>query len=192
MIENDRKAFNEIFDIVGEMTIMPNGKDLERMKKVLFFGLMEYPLNVITEAAKSHCRISRFFPMLADIIVQIEGTFEDRAALAWSLIMKAKHKYRRNKTLRFPSPAIHYAIECMGGWEHLYMSIDDVSENFKAKEFIRFYRLGEKNATWENVKPYFLSDQEAYALKKGREITPVIYAVESDKILVALPESDKY
>ncbi len=192
MIENDRKAFNEIFDIVGEMTIMPNGKDLERMKKVLFLGLMEYPLSVISEAAKSHCRISRFFPMLADIIVQIEGSLEDRAALAWSLIMKAKRKYKLNKTLRFPLPAIHYAIECMGGWEHLYWSIDDNSENFRAKEFIRFYRLGEKNATWENVKPYFLSDQEAYALKKGREITPVIYAVESDKILTALPERDKY
>ena len=116
MTEDDRKAFDEIFDLVSEMTIMPSGKDLERMKKVLFFGLMEYPLDRVIEAAKAHCRVNKFFPMLADIIVQIEGSFEDRAALAWSLVMKAKRKYRRNKTLRFPSPAIHYAIECMGGW----------------------------------------------------------------------------
>jgi len=189
MTENDRKAFDDIFDLVGEMTIMPGGKDLLRMKKVLFFGLMEYPLNVITEAAKAHCRVSRFFPMLADIIVQIEGNLEDRAALAWSLIMKAKRKYHRNKSLRFPSPAIHYAIDCMGGWEHLYWSLDDASENFKAKEFFRFYRLGEKNATWENVRPYFPSDQEAYALKHGKNFTPEIYAVDTEKILNALPQS---
>ena len=187
MTEDDRKAFDEIFDLVGEMTIMPGGKDLGRMKKVLFFGLMEYPLDRIIEAAKSHCRVNKFFPMLADIIVQIEGSFEDRAALAWSLVMKAKRKYRRNKTLRFPSPAIHYAIECMGGWEHLYWSIDDANESFKSKEFFRFYRLGEKSATWENVKPYFLSDQEAYALKHGKEIVPEIYEVESGKVLCALP-----
>ena len=170
MTDNDRKAFDEIFDLVGEMTIMPSGKDLGRMKKVLFFGLSDYPLNVIADAAKAHCRVSRFFPMLADIIMQIEGSVEDRAALAWSLILKAKRKYRRNKSLRFPVPAIHYAIECMGGWEHLYWSIDDNNESFRAKEFFRFCRLGEKNATWENVLPYIPSNEEIYAVDTGERV----------------------
>lgn len=186
MTENDRKAFDEILDLVADMTIMPNGKELARMKKVLFFGLMEYPLNVVADAAKAHCRVSRFFPMLADIIMQIEGCVEDRAALAWSLILKAKRKYRRRKGLRFPSPAIHYAIECMGGWDRLYWAIDDTNESFKAKEFFRFYRLGEKNASWKNVRPYFPSEEEVYALSKGREFTPEIYAVDTDKPIKAL------
>lgn len=186
MTENDRKAFDEIMDLVGEMTIMPNGKDLARMKKVLFFGLIEYPLNVVADAAKAHCRVSRFFPMLADIILQIEGNVEDRAALAWSLILKAKRKYRLRKSLRFPTPAIHYAIDCMGGWEHLYWAINDENENFKAKEFFRFFRLGEKNASWETVRPYFPSDDEVYARKKGKEFTPEIYAVDTDKPVKAL------
>ena len=109
LTENDRLPFYELLDFANELTIMPNGKSLERMKKVLFLGLAEYPLKIIAEAINAHCRVSRFFPMLADIITQIEGNVEDRAALAWSLVLKAKRKYRLRKGLRFPIPAIHYA-----------------------------------------------------------------------------------
>ena len=142
MTENDRRAFDDIMDAVNDLTIMPGGKDLERMKKILFANLMQYPLEVIASAVNAHCRAEKFFPMLADIVRQIEGTPDERAALAWSLVMKAKQKYKLRKAIRFPSPAIHFAIEKMGGWEKLYWSIDDFNENFKAAEFQKFYKIG--------------------------------------------------
>ena len=189
MTENDRRAFYDILDAVNDLTIMPNGKDLERMKKILFANLLDYPLNVIASALNAHCRAEKFFPMLADIIKQIEGTPEERAALAWSLVMKAKRKYRLRKAIKFPSPAIHFAIEKMGGWEKVYWSVDDSNENFKAAEFQRFFKIGEKISSWngENGKvkvcSYFPSEEEIYALRKGKKIKREIFDVENDKII---------
>ena len=190
MTENDRAAFNEILDAVNDLTIMPNGKNLERMKKILFANLLQYPLPVIAEAVNAHCRTDKFFPMLADIIRQIEGTPDERAALAWSLVMKAKQKYKLRKAIRFPVPAIHFAIEKMGGWEKVYWSIDDFNENFKAAEFQKFFRIGEKCASWTGgngkvkVCAYFPSDEEIYALKKGnKNFKREVFDVENDKII---------
>ena len=190
MTENDRRAFYDMLDAVNDLTIMPGGKDLERMKKILFANLIDYPLSVVASALNAHCRTEKFFPMLADIIKQIEGTPEERAALAWSLVMKAKRKYRLRKAIKFPSPAIHFAIEKMGGWEKVYWSIDDNNENFKAAEFQRFFKIGEKISSWngENGKikvcSYFPSEEEIYALKKGnKKFKREIYDVENDKII---------
>ena len=189
MTENDRRAFNDILDAVNDLTIMPSGKDLERMKEVLFTCLIDYPLNVIAKAVNAHCRTEKFFPMLADIIRQIEGTPEERAALAWSLVMKAKIKYRLRKAIKFPSPAIHFAIEKMGGWERVYWSIDDSSENFKAAEFQRFFKIGEKISSWNGedgkikVCPYFPSEEEIYARRKGKNFKSEVFDVENDKVI---------
>ena len=189
LTENDRPAFDEILDFVNDLTVLPGGKDLSRMKKALFASLSQYPLDVVADALDAHCRSERFFPTLADIIRQIEGTPEERAALAWALVMKAKRKYKLRKAIKFPVPAIHFAIEKMGGWEKVYWSVDDANESFKAAEFQRFFKIGERCASWDSetgkikVCPYFPSEEEVYALKKGRKIKREIFDVETDKII---------
>ena len=190
MTENDRQAFYDIMDAVNDLTVMPNGKDLERLKLILFQELMSYPLSVIAEAMMAYCRSNRFFPMLADIITQIEGTADDRAIIAWSLVMKARQKYKMRKSIRFPVPAIHFAIEKMGGWERFYWSVDDDSEIFKSSEFQKLYKIGEKCASWNDEKgkvkvcPYFKSYEENYALQKGRKFRREVYDVETDKLII--------
>ena len=189
MTENDRQAFYDILDAVNDLTIMPNGKDLERLKQVLFKELMQYPVSIIAEAVMAHCRSNKFFPMLADIITQIEGTPDERAIIAWSLVMKAQHNYKLRKSIRFPVPAIHFAIEKMGGWERLYWSIDDDNEKFKSAEFQKLYKIGEKCASWNDeigkvkVCPYFKSYEENYALQKGQNFKREVYDVETDKLI---------
>ena len=189
MIESDRPAFDEIMDFVNDLTIMPSGKDLSRMKTALFTSLAQYPLDVVAKAVNAHCRTEKFFPMLADIIRQIEGTPDERAALAWSLVMKAKRKYKLRRAIKFPVPAIHFAIEKMGGWERVYWSIDDSNESFKAAEFQRFFKIGEKCASWEfetgkvKVCSYFPSEEEIYAIRKGKKFKREIFDVETDKII---------
>ena len=190
MTERERSAFDEVLDAVNDLTIMPGGKDLERMKEVLFANLSEYPLRVVVDALYAHCRTEKFFPMLADIIRQIEGTPDERAALAWSMVMKARQKYKLRHAIRFPSAAIHFAIEKMGGWDRLYWSVDDVNESFKSAEFQRFFKIGEKCASWDGkngkvrVCPYFPSEEEVYARKKGSaNFKPEVFDVESDKVI---------
>ncbi|MBQ6776640.1 MAG: hypothetical protein IJP53_09295 [Synergistaceae bacterium] len=190
MTENDRRAFNDIMDAVNDLTIMPGGKDLARMKQILFANLMDYPLEVIANALNAHCRVEKFFPMLADIIRQIEGTPDERALLAWSLVMKAKRKYKLRKAIRFPAPAIHFAIERMGGWEKFFWSVDDYNESFKSAEFQKLYKIGEKCSSWDGengkikVCPYFPSEEEIYALKKGnKKFRREVFDVESDRVI---------
>ena len=189
MTKDDKKVFLEIIDLVHDLTIMPNGKDFDRVKNALFDNLMKYSLAEVTKALKAHCREEKFFPTLADIVHQIEGTIDERALLASSLIMKAKRKYKLRKAIRFPVPAIHFAIEKMGGWEKLYWSIDDFNENFKSMEFQKLYRVGERYASWDfepgkiKVCPYFPSEEEIYARKKGRTFKREIFDVETDKLI---------
>ena len=187
--ENDRQAFDEILDFVNDLTIMPGGKDLSRMKTALFTSLSQYPLDVVAKALNAHCRSEKFFPTLADIIRQIEGTPDERAALAWALVMKAKRKYKLRKAIRFPVPAIHFAIEKMGGWEKIFWSVDDSNESFKGAEFQKFFKIGERCASWDfepgkiKVCSYFPSEEEIYAKRKGRNFKREIFDVETDKLI---------
>ncbi len=189
MTDNDRAAFNEILDMANDLTIMPGDRDLSRMKEILFANLKQYPLDTVAKAVNNHCHEKRFFPMLADIIQRIEGTPEERCALAWALVMKAKRKYKLRKGIRFSSPAIHFAIEQMGGWERVYWSIDDTNEKFRAAEFQKFFKIGERCASWDGennsvrVCSYFPSEEETYAIKKGREFKCEVFDVETDKLI---------
>ena len=189
MSEKDRVAFYGLIEVINDLTIMPSEKDLDRMKEILFVNLSQYPFDVVSKALYAHCREEKFFPMLADIVRQIEGTLEERAAMAWALVMKAKQKYKLRKAIRFPDPAIHFAIEKMGGWERVYWLVDDANESFRAAEFQRFFRIGEKIASWNGeggkikVCPYFPSEEEIYAQKKGKKFKREIFDVENDIVI---------
>ena len=165
-------------DRAALVTVLQNGRDFEDLKTALFLALAE------------HCRASRFFPMLADIVTRIEGNIEDRAALAWSLVRKAVRKYGSGRSIRFSNdPVIHYAIEKMGGWWHLDRVLDNENEPWKFKEFARFYRLGEKRVSWngENgtiaVIPYFPSEHEVNNRWRGFELPRKVYDVETGELV---------
>ncbi|MBQ8692622.1 MAG: hypothetical protein IJ576_02460, partial [Synergistaceae bacterium] len=57
-----------------------------------------------------HCRTEKFFPMLADIIRRIDGTSEERAAVAWASIREAIRRHAGD-SIKFASPAMHYNCE---------------------------------------------------------------------------------
>ena len=189
MTESDRPYFYRLLEIANELTIMPGDKKLSRLQEALFMKLKEYPLEVLAKALDDYCRAEKFFPMLADIIKQIEGTPDDRAALAWASVLKAKRKYKLRKGIRFSSPATHFALEKMGGWEKFYWSLDDSNEAIKAKDFFRLFKIGEKCASWNNepgkikVCPYFPSDEEIYARQNGKDFQSEVFNVETDTII---------
>ena len=187
MTEQDFTEFSSLMELASQVTAMPNGKNVKEVTNALFIFLKKYPFEVVKCAVMNHCRENKFFPMLADIVNQIEGTAEERAAMAWSLILKAKKKYRLVKSIRFPNPAIHFAIERMGGWEHLYTYLIDEEEDFKAKIFATYYRIGEKIATWDTVCSYFASEVEIYAIRNRGTVKREVFNVETDMLI---PENE--
>lgn len=58
----------------------------------------------------------QFAPKVADIVRILAGTTTDRAALAWGKVLGAMSAVGAYSDVVFDDPAIHAAIEDMGGW----------------------------------------------------------------------------
>ena len=144
-----------------------------------FEALSAYELPAIKAAIMAHITGDKGTQGItpAHIITLIDGTPEDRAALAWALVEKALSSYNgAYESVRFPLPAYHFAIEKLGGWITLSDKYDDGSKRdvaFLAKEFKQFYVLGEKAARgWESVQPYLVGvwEDEGSGLPTAKKV----------------------
>ena len=183
MINNDYQVFASFMRIISKVTVLPNGKSVDEMIDAMFVMLAEYSLEVVKEAVMRHCKTNKFFPMFADIVCQIENTPNDRALLAWGLVLKVSKKYGLRESIRFPHPAIHFALEQMEGWREFYKTLTSENKDFRGKTFMEYYKLGEKCATWENVCEYFPSEGERIAIEAGRVPNRKVYDVATDTII---------
>ena len=183
MTENDFPKFAEMLQRVAKRTVTPASINLEDTVNFMFEILQEYPFELIYHAVKEYCKTSKFFPAVSDIATQIEGSIEDRATVAWYQILKARKKFGLRKSIRFSTPATHFAIDRMCGWESLCDMITDSNASYMLRDFKVFYRLGERCATWQNVREYFPSDEEHYTLNMGRMPKRKVYDVESGHVI---------
>lgn len=183
MSSDDYQLFTSFMRMVSKVTAIPNGKSVDEMVEALFCMLSEYPLEIVKNAVMRHCETNKFFPMFADIVSQIKGTPDERALLAWGIVMKAYKKYGLRESIRFPYPAIHFALEQMEGWQEFCKTLTSENKDFKAKTFSSYYKLGEKVATWETVCEYFPSDGERFAIEAGRIPTRRVYDVATDTVI---------
>ena len=178
MRREDYGEFYALMEQALDLTVMPNGKDPERVITTLFAALAPYPLELVREAVIAHCRSEKFFPMLADIVRRIDGTAEERAAVAWAALRDAIRRHTA-ESIKFSSPAMHYAIKQMGGWLKLcYMSSREL--DFREKTFAMFYSIGERKASWDGangtykVPNYFLGECDLSNRLNGYEkIVPI-------------------
>jgi hypothetical protein len=58
-------------------------------------------------------------PKVSDIVRVLQGTTTDRAALAWGKVLEAMSSVGAYTDVVFDDPAIHAAIEDLGGWPKL-------------------------------------------------------------------------
>lgn len=58
----------------------------------------------------------QFAPKPADIVRQLQGTNTDRALVAWGKAYDAMQRVGAYQSVAFDDPAIHAAIDDMGGW----------------------------------------------------------------------------
>lgn len=166
MNKEDFGRFKSLVEETERLTAVPGGKDIGATAAAMFRALDAFPFEAVREAFLAHCRQERFFPTLADIATRIEGKAEERAALAWGLVMRAVRRLGASKSVRFPNPAIHYALEQMGGWRHFASTLTVDEEPFRAKDFALFFGIGERIASWDGVEgtravpPYLIGEIE--------------------------------
>jgi len=82
-------------------------------------ALQQFEFEQVNKAFSSHVvnpENGQFMPKPADIIKALQGTQTDRASLAWAKAYEAAASVGAYTDVVFDDPAIHCAIEDMGGW----------------------------------------------------------------------------
>ena len=176
--EQDYSRFAELMSDTAQLTVLQSGKSLGRVTLALFKELQKYPWEAVEEAVIRHREQEEFFPTLASIVKRIEGCADERALMAWTLVKKAERKYGLSYSFRFPTPAIQFAIEALGGWRKLYYKLSGSEERFIEHDFSRLHALAEqRGVTWADVETlYFKGDLERTARSlnaKERELPPI-------------------
>ncbi|MEJ5151222.1 DUF6475 domain-containing protein [Comamonas sp. MYb396] len=96
------------------------GKDCsEFMLTVWWEALHTFEMAQVSSSLRRHATDpdrGRFAPRVADIIKVLQGTTTDRAALAWGKVLGAMSSIGAYTDVVFDDPAIHAAIEDLGGW----------------------------------------------------------------------------
>jgi len=78
-----------------------------------------FTLEQVSKAMTAHVTDAErgvFAPKVADVVRVLAGTTTDRAALAWGKVLGAMSAVGAYSDVVFDDPAIHAAIEDLGGW----------------------------------------------------------------------------
>ena len=145
----DWDAFCKLIKASDEVTA---GKPRSREALALMFtGLSAYTLDQVREAVSEHIKASPFAVKPADIVRHLEGSAEERAALAWRTFILALDRYAYYDSVRFPHPAYHYVIRQYGGWQAMSMEWHELTSReleFRAPEWKRLFEVGMRVASW--------------------------------------------
>ncbi len=108
--------------------------------KIYITALLDYSLTEIKKAVNYFIKNSDKMPKVSDFINYISGglSLDDRAEIAWSLVLKAIEKYSYDKSFTFRDKAIRKTLEIIG-----YNNIRECLEseiNWKKADFIKVYK----------------------------------------------------
>ncbi len=163
MTESDFQAFIAIMGAIAETLGQPK---LSRLGLKLFFDVLRpYSFEEVSNALYATLRQSPFMPKPSDVVRYIEGTAEDRGREAWHAVLEAMRKYGAYMSIRFDNPAIHFAIERMGGWQKLCLMPEEELP-FRERDFIAHYKRGER-VGWGGVPDRFVGIVEQQNAQDG-------------------------
>lgn len=119
MNSSDREKFAEVLAGVHDFY----GKDLSKFAVQVWMQACEaFDVEQVTKALSAHLmdpERGQFMPKPADIVRNLQGTRTDRSLLAWGKVLDAMQRVGAYQSVVFDEPAIHAAIEDLGGWPQI-------------------------------------------------------------------------
>lgn len=118
------------------------GKDLtEFALRIWFDCIKDYEYEQVDRAFSEHLKDpeqGKWLPKPADIVRVLQGTYTDRAALAWGRVVEAMRTVGAYQSVVFDDTALMAAVEDIGGWQAICA---DTVENqpFLQKRFSASY-----------------------------------------------------
>lgn len=136
---NDRKRFVEVLTGVYDFY----GKDMSDFAiQVWANACAQFDTEQVTKALSAHLmdpERGQFMPKPADIVRQLQGTHTDRSLMAWGRVLEAMQLVGGYRSVDFADPAIHAAIEDLGGWPAICATTTN-DLPFTQKRFCDLYR----------------------------------------------------
>ena len=184
MSDKDKKLFAELLNTCAD--IYGSQKPSKDALVVFFDIVKKYDFDQFKKALVDHMSTSPFMVRPSDIVAKIEGSPEDRAALAWAITHNAIRKLRSasDTSVAFPLPEYNYVIALKGGWRELISSMTIDNETWIGKEFRHLYLIGDGRVSWEPeqdkivVERYCVGGREVYNQQRGYEL-PDIYCAKT-------------
>ena len=125
-----------------------------------------------------------FAPKPADIVRVLQGTHQDRSLVAWGKVMDAMRSSGAYVSVDFGDPAIHCAIEDMGGWPQICRA--ELNElGYLQKRFCDAHKAYSSRGEAVRDVAYLVGVHEASNRALGKPVTPPIRIGQSQKRLEA-------
>jgi len=140
MTDADSVEFIKALAVLGEVF---NETVSDVRIEAYFAVLRDHPIEAVTAACQTALKRCKFFPRPAELREFMEGSTEDRAALAWAAVMRAIVEVGCYESVDFGDRAIHGVIEAMGGWAAEAWQLERLDARdlgFREAEFRRLYR----------------------------------------------------
>ncbi|MBA3590355.1 DUF6475 domain-containing protein [Methylibium sp.] len=125
MQRDDYKRFAMSLTAMSELY----GKSISEGAQLLWWRSLErFDIEQVEKAfeqAVQNPESGQFMPKPADLIRAMQGTQTDRSLIAWGKALDAMQRVGAYTSVCFDDPAIHAAIEDIGGWPKLCRSTHD-------------------------------------------------------------------
>ena len=142
-----REALTEILVAFGEL----HQREISPMLVTVFLdALGNFSIEELQAAGRRLLASEEFFPKPIKFIEAIQGSVEDRGAIAWNLLVEALRKYSAWDSLEITDdPAFVYALEqVFGSWIRCGDSLPDAADPMFAslrKQFMGSYRAYDRS-----------------------------------------------
>ncbi len=191
MQTNDIPQFIQMLHNLCEMYGKPRMSDEVAM---LHFGaLQDYSLEDVRKgffAALRNPDSGQFMPRPADVIRELSGSSDTRAAVAWAKVYEAICRVGHMPSVAFDDAIIHAVIADMGGWVKLALVGNDELP-FRERDFLRIYRSYSGRALGDYPR-YLPGMAETENFGKGYAVEPPLLLGDASKAeQVLLAGSDK-
>lgn len=191
MQTNEIPQFIQMLHNLCEMYGKPRMSDEVAM---LHFGaLQDYSLEDVRKgffAALRNPDSGQFMPRPADVIRELSGSSDTRAAMAWAKVREAICRVGHMPSIAFDDAIIHAVIADMGGWVKLALISNDELP-FRERDFLRIYRgyIGRPLGDYPRYLPG-MAETDNYA--KGYAVEPPLLLGDASRAeQVLLAGSDK-
>lgn len=172
MNASDKRAFKDL--ITQAMAFYR--QDVSTFSLGVWWSACEaFSLEQVGKAFTAHATDAergRFAPMPADIVKHLQGTQTDRSLMAWGKVLEGIQRVGAYKSVGFDDPAIHAAVEDLGGWTTICRSTMQELPHLQ-RRFTEAHRAycGRQSFPFP---AYLIGESEAANRTAGKRVAPPV------------------